>query len=57
MSATALTVESNRWDEQIFYVLETVTEVANKWMIQMFQHPPFPDDVAHTLGPYHYLLD
>ncbi len=41
-------------DAQILNILKTVSQVAQKGMIQMFQHPSFPDDVPDALGPDHW---
>lgn len=41
-------------DAHVFYVLEAVAEVANKWMIHMFEHAAFSDDVSYAFGPNDY---
>ena len=38
---------------QIFNVLKAVAQVAKEGMIEVFQHPPLPDDVPYTLRAYH----
>ena len=40
-------------DSQIFNVLKAVAQVAKEGMIEVFQHPPLPDDISYALGPYH----
>lgn len=30
--------------------MEAVSQVANERMVDVFEHPPFADDVAHALG-------
>ena len=35
----------------VFDILETVAQIANKLVVQMLQHPPFPQYVPHTLRP------
>ena len=38
---------------QIFNVLKAVAQVAKEGMIEVFQHPPLPDDISYALRPYH----
>lgn len=40
-------------DIQVFNVLEAVAQIAEERVIEVFQHPPLPDDVAHTFGSDH----
>ncbi len=37
----------------VFNILETVSQVANEWMVHMLEHSPFSDDVSHTFGSDH----
>lgn len=37
---------------QIFDVLEAVSQVAEKGMVEMFQHATLANDVANALGAY-----
>lgn len=37
-------------DIQIFNILEAVSKIAEKRVIQMFQHPALPNDIPNTLG-------
>ena len=41
-------------DVQVFDILEAVAQIAEKGMVEVFEHPSFTDDVAHALRPYHY---
>lgn len=34
----------------ILNILETVSQVANEWMVHMLEHSPFSDDVSHAFG-------
>lgn len=34
----------------IFHVLETISQIAQKRVIEVFQHPPFTNNVSDTLG-------
>ena len=38
---------------QILNVLKAVAQVAKEGMIEVFQHPPLPNDVPYALRPYH----
>ena len=37
---------------QVLDILETISQVAKEWMVEMFQHPSLPNDVAHALGTH-----
>lgn len=39
-------------DVQVLNVLKAVAQVAEERVVEMFQHAPFPDNVAYTLRPY-----
>lgn len=39
---------------QVLNVLKAVPQVAKEGMIEVFQHPPLPDDVPYALRPDHY---
>jgi len=45
-----------RADVQIFHVLKAVPQIAKEGMVQMFQHPPLPNDVAYALRSDHFIL-
>jgi hypothetical protein len=36
-------------DVHVLGILEAVPKIAKKRMVEMFQHPPLSDDVAHAL--------
>lgn len=39
-------------DVHVFDVLETVSQVTDEWMVDIFQHSTFADDVTHALRSY-----
>jgi hypothetical protein len=38
---------------QVFYILEAVSQIAEKRMIELFEHTAFSYYVAHTFRSYH----
>jgi hypothetical protein len=52
--ATAQCLKRNAgWggDEQVLDILEAVSKIAEEWMVQMFQHPSFANDVPDAFRP------
>lgn len=44
---------STRGYPQIFNILEAISQVAKKRVVQLFKHPSLSNYVPHALGPYH----
>jgi hypothetical protein len=34
----------------VFDVLKAIAQIANKWMIDVFEHSTLTDDISYTLG-------
>lgn len=42
-------------DVHVLNVLETVSQVANEWMVDMLEHATLSNDVSNALGSYNCL--